>query len=129
MQTLLASLTIIEAPPESTAMGEFEDLLTSFCCDRARGVEKEEILQGIAVWTDEHVYFRIRDLQRHLKANGFLKYNNVQLGLRLRDIKAEKVDWWVKGKTTHLWFLPQTFFSGSEDIKLDLPPLEIVDPF
>lgn len=129
MQTLLASLTIIEAPPESTAMGEFEELLMSFCCDRARGVEREEILQGIAVWADEHVYFQLRDLQKHLKANAFLKYNNVQLGLRLKELKAEKVDWRVKGKTVHLWFLSQTFFAGAEDIHLNLPPLDIVDPF
>jgi len=129
MQTLLASLTIIEAPPEATAMGEFEELLLSFCCDRARGVEREEILQGIAVWVDEHVYFQLRDLQKHLKANAFIKYNNVQLGLRLKELKAEKIDWRVKGKTIHLWFLPQTYFQGSEDIKLDLPPINIVDPF
>jgi hypothetical protein len=129
MQTLLASLTIIDAPLEATAMGEFEELLTSFCCDRARGVEREEILQGIAVWADEHVYFQLRDLQKHLKANAFLKYNNVQLGLRLKELKAEKMDWRVKGKTVHLWFLQQKFFSGSEDIRLDLPSLDIVDPF
>jgi hypothetical protein len=101
----------------------------SFCCDRARGVEREEILQGIAVWVDEHVYFQLRDLQKHLKANAFIKYNNVQLGLRLKELKAEKVDWRVKGKTIHLWFLPQTYFQGSEDIKLDLPALNVVDPF
>jgi hypothetical protein len=53
----------------------------------------------------------------------------VQLGLRLRELKAEKMDWRVKGKTVHLWFVAQTFFAGSEDIKLDLPPLDIADPF
>jgi hypothetical protein len=129
MQTLLSSLTIIEVPPDATSKGEFEDLLTSFCCDRARGNDREEILQGIAVWWDEHVFFQLRDVQRHLKANGFLRYSNVQLGLRLKEMKAEKIDWRVKGKTLHLWFLPQTFFAGSEDIRLDLPPLDIPDPF
>jgi hypothetical protein len=127
MQTLLTALTIIEVPPEATAMGEFEELLTSFCCDRARGVEKEEIMQGIAVWVDEHVYFQLRDLQKHLKANAFLKYSNVQLGLRLKELKAEKIDWKVKGKTIHLWSMEQVFFAGSEDIRIELPPLDIVD--
>lgn len=129
MQTLLANLTIIEVPPEATSRGEFEALLTSFCCDRARGVEREEILQGIAVWADDCVFFQLRDLQKHLKANGFTKYSNVQIGLRLKDLKAEKVDWRVKGKTVHLWFFQQSYFAGSEDIRIDLPPLNVVDPF
>ena len=129
MQTLLSNLTIIEVPPEATAKGEFEELLTSFCCDRARGAEREEILQGIAVWADECVFFQLRDLQKHLKANGFTKYSNVQIGLRLKDLRAEKVDWRVKGKTVHLWFFQQSFFEGMQDIRLDLPPLNVVDPF
>lgn len=129
MQTLLANLTIIEVPPEATSRGEFEELLTSFCCDRARGVEREEILQGIAVWADECVFFQLRDLQKHLKANGFTKYSNVQIGLRLKEMKAEKVDWRVKGKTVHLWFFQQSFFAGSEDIRIDLPPISTIDPF
>ena len=129
MQTLLANLTIIEVPPEATSRGEFEELLTSFCCDRARGAEREEILQGIAVWADDCVFFQLRDLQKHLKANGFTKYSNVQIGLRLKDMKAEKVDWRVKGKTVHLWFFPQSYFAGLEDIRLDLPPIETIDPF
>jgi hypothetical protein len=127
MQTLLSSLTIIEVPPDATAKGEFEELLTSFCCDRARGVEREEILQGIAVWSDECVFFQLRDLQKHLKANNFTRYSNVQVGLRLKDMKAEKVDWRIKGKTIHLWYLPQTYFSGAEDIRLELPPLDVPD--
>ena len=129
MQTLLANLTIIEVPPEATSRGEFEELLTSFCCDRARGVEREEILQGIAVWADECVFFQLRDLQKHLKANGFTKYSNVQIGLRLKEMKAEKVDWRVKGKTVHLWFFQQSYFAGSEDIRIDLPPISTIDPF
>lgn len=129
MQTLLSNLTLIEAPPEATAKGELEELLTSFCCDRARGVEKEQILQGIAVWIDDCIFFQLRDLQKHLKSNGFTKFSNVQLGLRLKEMKAEKVDWRVKDKTLHLWFLPQSFFAGSEDIQIELPPLEVQEPF
>ena len=127
MQTLLTTLTIIEVPPEATTKGEFEELLVSFCCDRARGVEKEEILQGIAVWVDDCVFFQLRDLQKHLKANSFSRYSNVQIGLRLKEMKAEKIDWRIKGKTLHLWFMPQSFFAGSEDIQIELPPMDVPD--
>jgi hypothetical protein len=127
MQGLLTALTIIEVPPEATTKGEFEELFISFCCDRARGVEREEILQGIAVWVEECVFFQLRDIQKHLKANNFTRYSNVQLGLRLKEMKAEKVDWRIKGKTVHLWMMPQTYFAGSEDIRIDLPPMDIPD--
>lgn len=129
MQSLLTNLTIIEVPPEATAIGEFEELLNSFCCDRARGTEREEILQGIAVWTDDCVFFQLRDLQKHLKANGFIKYSNVQIGLRLRELKAEKADWRVKNKTVHLWFFPQKYFAGSEEIRIELPPMNSNEVF
>lgn len=127
MQGLLTALTIIEVPPEATTRGEFEELLISFCCDRAKGVEKEEIFQGIAVWVDEHVFFQLRDLQKHLKANNFTRYSNVQIGLRLKEMKAEKSHWKVKGKVAHVWMMPQTYFAGMEDTHIELPPMDIPD--
>lgn len=127
MQGLLTTLTIIEVPPEATTKGEFEELFISFCCDRARGVEKEEILQGIAVWVDDCVFFQLRDIQKHLKANNFTRYSNVQLGLRLKEMKAEKAHWKIKGKAVHIWFLSQSYFVGSEDIRIDLPPMDVPD--
>jgi len=51
----------------------------------------------------------------------------VQLGLRLKEMKAEKADWKIKGKTIHLWAIPQTYFAGSEDIRIELPPMDVPD--
>ena len=111
-------------PPDATLAGEFEDLLDSFCTERARGNEKEDILQGISVWWDHRVYFQVKDLRKHLTVNDFTHYTSNKVTLRLQELEAEKTFWRVKGKGVHVWSLPQPFFGGEEDIPFDLPPLQ-----
>ena len=124
IQTLLDNLTIVEFPPDATLAGEFEDLLDSFCTERARGNEKEDILQGISVWWDHRVYFQVKDLRKHLTVNDFTHYTSNKITLRLQELEAEKTFWRVKGKGVHVWSLPQAFFGEEEDIPFDLPPLQ-----
>lgn len=124
IQALLDNLTLVEVPPDATLAGEFEDLLDSFCTERARGNEKEDILQGISVWWDHRVYFQVKDLRKHLTVNDFTHYTSNKVTLRLQELEAEKTFWRVKGKGVHVWSLPQPFFGGEEDIPFDLPPLQ-----
>ena len=126
IQTLLDNLTIVEVPPDATLSGEFEDLLHNFCTERAKGVEKEDVLQGISVWYQERVYFQVKDLRKHLTANDFTHYTSNKITLRLQEIEAEKIFWRVKGKGVHVWSLPTSFFGEEiqeETMPLDLPPL------
>ena len=121
IQLLLDSLTIVEVPPDATIKGEFEDLLHSFCSERARGVEREDILQGVAVWMDGRVYFQVKDIKKHLSVNDFNHYSSAKITLRLQNIEADKMFWRVKGKGLHVWSLPQQYFEG------DGEPLELPD--
>jgi hypothetical protein len=121
MQVLLNNLTIIEVPPDATLKGAFEDLLTSFCCDRAKGVEREDILQGIAVWAEGRVYFQIKDVMKHLLVNDFKTYTSNKISLRVKELGAEKMFWSVKGKGVHVWGFPEEFFGDGSAVSLDLP--------
>jgi len=124
MQGLLENITIVEVAPDATLKGTFEDLLNSFCCDRARGFEKEEIAQGIAIWMDGKVYFQIKDIMKHLTVNNFLNYTVNKVGLRLRELGGERIFWNVNGKGTHVWFFRQEFFGEAAKGKsLPLPPM------
>lgn len=128
IQVLLSALTVVEVPLEETDRGKFEYLLRSFCCDRARGVEKEEVLQGIAVWTEDVVLFQLRDLEKHLKANGFTKWTDVKIGQFLsHEVKGTHVKPRIQGRQLRLWSIPQSYFAAFPDIELELPPLEIED--
>ena len=121
MQVLLNNLTIIEVPPDATLKGAFEDLLFSFCCDRAKGTEREDILQGIAVWTKGRVYFQIKDVMKHLAVNDFKTYTSNRVALRVKELGAEKMFWQVKGKGVHVWGFPEEFFGAAASVNLDLP--------
>ena len=90
IQLLLDSLTIVEVPPDATIKGEFEDLLHAFCCERAKGEQREDILQGVAVWVDDKVYFQVKDIKKHLSVNDFNHYTSNKITLRLQELKAEK---------------------------------------
>lgn len=122
IQTLLDNVTIVEVPPDATFKGEFEDLLHAFACERAKGEEREDILQGVAVWLDERVYFQVKDLKKHLSVNDFNHYTSNRVTLRLRDLNAEKMFWRVRGKGVHVWSLEQAYFETDES-EIDLPPL------
>jgi hypothetical protein len=123
MQTLLENITVVESSPDTTLKGEFENLLFSFCCDRARGSDKEEIFQGIAVWLDGRIFFQIRDLMKHLTVNNFLSYTANKAGLRLRDMGGDKTFWNVNGKGVHVWHFSQDQFGkGVSEKRIALPP-------
>ena len=124
IQMLLDNLTIVEVPPDATLQGEFEELLHSFCTERAKGNEKEDTLQGISVWWDDKVFVQVKDLKKHLIVNDFTHYTSNKITLKLRDIGAEKTFWRVKGKGVHVWSLSQVYFGMDEKTdSFDLPPL------
>jgi len=122
IQLLLDNLTVVEVPPDATFKGEFEDLLHAFACERARGEERDDILQGVAVWFENRVYFQIKDVKKHLSVNDFNHYTSNKITLRLQDIGAEKMFWRVRGKGIHVWYLPQEYFQ-TEDTEIPLPEL------
>ena len=76
------------------------------------------------MWTDERVYFQVKDLKKHLSVNDFNHYTSNKITLRLQDLKAEKMFWRVRGKGIHVWSLPQEFFQV-EDVDIKLPDLPI----
>jgi hypothetical protein len=122
IQMLLDNLTIVEVPPDATLKGEFEDILHSFCSERAKGVEREDVLQGVAVWLESRVFFQVKDIKKHLSVNDFNHYSSSRITLRLQNLQADKMFWRVKGKGIHVWSLPQDYFQGDEEM-LDLPEL------
>ena len=126
IQTLLDNVTIIEVPPDATFRGEFEDLLHAFACERARGEEREDILQGVAVWLDGRVYFQVKDIKKHLSVNDFNHYTSNKITLRLQQLEAEKKFWRVRGKGVHVWSMPQEHFE-TEEKEMPLPKLNSPD--
>jgi hypothetical protein len=129
VSALLASATVVEVPPDTTTRGEFEDLFISFSCDRARGNERQEILQGIAVWMEGRVFFQIKDLKKHLTVNGFNSYSSNKIGLIIKEIDgADKTFWKVRNKGVHVWSVPEKYFGEMVNTPArDLPRMRSED--
>jgi hypothetical protein len=126
MQELLTSVTVVEVPPEATHEGEFRELVNSFCCDRAKGYEREDILQGIAVWTEGRVYFQVKDIRKHLEISGFEHFSSTKIVQLIEEkFKAQRMFWRVRGKGVHLWSLPEEFFEPAEE---DERPFKLEKP-
>jgi hypothetical protein len=124
VSALLANATVVETPPDTTTAGEFYDLLMSFCCDRARGSERQEVMQGIAVWMDGKVYIQLKDLRRHLNVNGFTAYSANKIGMVLSEIDGATKVYWnnVRGKNLHVWAIPESYFGTGVVPPREVPP-------
>ena len=100
---------IIEAPQDTSLTGRFIDLLEEFTTHLQQAMDRDEILMG-RPWTDEETaktYFRIKDLEGHLKRNNFVGLNSAKIAQRLRDLGGEPMPLFLKGRTTRCWAIPR----------------------
>ena len=100
---------ITEASEDTTVSGIFNDLIEEFTMHLQQGMDRNEILLG-RVWTDEKdgmVYFRIKDLESHLKRSNFTALSSPKIAQRLRDLGGEPTNLFLKGRTTRVWRIAQ----------------------
>lgn len=122
MQNLLDNVVVVPVAPDATSEGEFKDLLTQFCTDRAKGNDMEDLLSGISVWLPDGIYFQLKDLKKHLQANDFKEFTGPKMSLVLKKLGGEEGIVTVGEKTLNIWkFPPDTF--GRNGAPKKLPPL------
>lgn len=68
---LMREAVEIKISEDASEFGEFTDHLEDFCVNRARAIDKIDILDGKPFTEDGYTMFRLKDLQRHLKSAGF----------------------------------------------------------
>jgi len=98
---------ITEATEDTTITGRFQDLVEEFTTHLQKAMDRDEILMG-RVWTDEDTgitYFRIKDLEAHLKRNSFTGLTAPKMAQRLRDMGGTTQSVRLRGRLTRLWLL------------------------
>ena len=99
---------ITEASEDTTITGRFQDLVEEFTTHLQKAMDRDEILMG-RVWTDEQTgitYFRIKDLEAHLKRNSFTGMTAPKMAQRLREMGGTTQSVRLRGRLTRLWLLP-----------------------
>jgi len=132
LNALLREMTeleqIQEAPEDTSVTGRFTDLLEEFTTHMQQAMDRDEILMG-RPWTSEEegkVYFRIKDLEAHMKRNGFLGMTAPRMAQRIRDIGGEPISLYLKGRSTRAWRVPRF---DQQDAPFETPETKKGVPF
>lgn len=117
IQTLLDSVTIIEAPGDASPKGLLFEHLERFCTSRAQARTKDELLLG-KPWTNgDKCYFRIVDFMAYLERQRFKEYKvNKICSMMREDLNADHAVFTLKGKTINVWKIP-AFAQQTEKFK------------
>ena len=119
---------ITEASEDTSITGRFIDLVEEFCTHLQQAMDRDEILLG-RPWTNEEegkVYFRIKDLEAHLKRNNFSGLSAPKMAQRLREMGGDPISLYLKGRATRVWAIPRF---GKQDSPFDTPEMKKASPF
>ena len=100
----------IEVSGEVSTNGRFMELLEDFLITRHRAEKKDEILSG-KPWEDEEnqrFYFRLRDLEDHLKRAKFEVWGRNKVATELEKIGG-KTFFNLRGKGLNVWWVRNEF--------------------
>lgn len=117
IQGLLDAVTVIEAPEDSTPVGQLKEHLERFCTGRAQAKSKDEILMG-KPWTDGgRTFFRLSDLMTYLERQHFREFRVHAVSSVLKEMGGNHASTKLKGKGVSLWDVPAfESMSGSFDL-------------
>lgn len=108
LKEMVETEQITEASEDTSITGRFMDLLEEFCTHMQQALDRDELLLGRPWISDEdgYTYFRIKDLELHLKRNNFTGLSAPKMAQRLRDIGGSPVPLFLKGRTVRCWKVP-----------------------
>lgn len=105
LKEMVETEQITEASEDTSITGKFMDLLEEFCTHMQQAMDRDELLLGRPWASDEDgkTYFRIKDLESHLKRNNFTGLTAPKMAQRLRNIGGSPVPLFLKGRTVRCW--------------------------
>lgn len=109
LKEMVETEQITEASEDTSVTGRFMDLLEEFTAHMQQALVREEIIMG-RPWTDEdeaRTYFRMKDLEAHLKRNNFVGLSAPKMAQRLRDMGGEPISLFLKNRTVRCWRIPR----------------------
>jgi hypothetical protein len=109
LKEMVETEQIAEASEDTSVTGRFMDLLEEFTTHMQQAMDRDEMLMG-RPWTDideGKTFFRMKDLEAHLKRNNFIGLTTPKIAQRLRDLGGEPISMFLKGRTVRCWSIPR----------------------
>ena len=109
LKEMVETEQISQASEDTSVTGRFMDLLEEFTTHMQQAMDRDEILMG-RPWEepeDGKTYFRMKDLENHLKRNNFMGMTAPKMAQRLRDLGGEPTSLFLKGRTVRCWRIPR----------------------
>lgn len=120
IQGLLEHVTVIEMPLDLTPAGILRRHLEEFCNGRVQAAALEEILAGKPYTDDGYTSFRMSDFLDYLERRRYKELPMSEIGMWMREWRAEKKFLRIKGKGMTLTVIPS--FTNQQTEKLAVPP-------
>jgi hypothetical protein len=108
LKEMVETEQIAEASEDTSVTGRFMDLLEEFTTHMQQAMDRDELLMG-RPWVDDSeakTYFRMKDLEGHLKRNNFVGLTAPKMAQRIRDLGGEPVPLFLKNRTVRCWRIP-----------------------
>ena len=109
LKEMIETEQITEASEDTSVTGRFMDLLEEFTTHMQQALVRDEVIMG-RPWTDDEearTYFRMKDLEAHLKRNNFASLSAPKMAQRLRDMGGEPISLFLKNRTVRCWRIPR----------------------
>jgi hypothetical protein len=118
IQSLLESVTVIEAPQDATPRGQLNELIEKYCTQRAQAMTKEEIRMGKPYTDGGRHFFTVAGLMSFLERHKFKTLGLHEITSYLKnDLGATHHFFNVKGKGINAWSVSE--FAANPE--LDVP--------
>ena len=128
LKEMVETEQITEASEDTSVTGKFLDLLEEFCTHMQQAIDRDEIILGRPWINDDEAktYFRMKDVEAHLKRNNFVGLSAPKMAQRLRDLGGEPISLFIKNRTVRCWRVP-TF--KKQDAPFETPEMRQESPF
>ena len=107
VQHAMDTVTIIEAPAESSPEGLFWDMVEKFCTGRAQALTLDEIVLGKPYTDKGRTNFRLPDLMSYLSMHKFFEFKSPKISSMLKDAGAQHHFAVMKGRGVNYWSIPE----------------------
>ena len=128
LKEMVETEQITEASEDTSVTGKFLDLLEEFCTHMQQAADRDEIILGRPWINDDEAktYFRMKDLEAHLKRNNFVGLSAPKMAQRLRDLGGEPISLFLKNRTVRCWRVPNF---KKQDAPFPTPEMREESPF